>query len=151
MSNELICETERDSHREQQWLPVGFCFLNSRIVVCCRFYLMNMNFCRLLGFWQVGFTGKHCEWNSGLWNLVPVEFSSHASSREGPLEQSTGHALGPQLLTGHHSKVLMETDSLSRLKHWPKRTKCLRKCNSPVRKSWFPHLFPWFKVEQLDK
>ena len=139
MSNELFRETERESHGEQRWLPVAFWFLNSRIRVCCRFYLVNMNLCRLLGCWQVGFTGKHCEWNSGLWNSVPVEFSSHASSGAGPPEQSTGHALGPQLLTGHYSKVLMETDSLPRLKRWPKRTKCLRKCNSPVRKSWFPH------------
>lgn len=70
MSDELVCETETDSQREQacdRQRP-SHCSLNSGIMVCCGFYLMNMNFCGLLGFWQVGFTGKRFEWNSGLGN-----------------------------------------------------------------------------------
>ena len=85
-------------------------------MVCCELYLMNMLFCRLLGFSQVGFTGKRFEWSSGLGNSVPAEFDSHASSGEGPPEWSKGHALGPQLLPGDYSKVLVETDSLPRLR-----------------------------------
>ena len=66
----------------------------------------------------MGFTGKRFEWNSGLGNSVPAEFDSHASSGEGPPEWSEGHALGPQLLNVDYSKVMMETDSLPRLRLW---------------------------------
>ena len=119
MSDELVYETETDSQREQacDCQRPSHCSLNSRIMVCCGFYLMNMNFFGLLGFRQVGFTGKRFEWNSGLGNSVSAEFDSHATSGEGPPEWSEGHALGPQLLNVDYSKVMMETDSLPRLRH----------------------------------
>lgn len=73
------------AERTDLWLPAVFAlFPNSRIMVCYGLYLMNMHFCWLLGFSQVGFTGKRFEWHSGLGNSVPAEFDSRASSGESP-------------------------------------------------------------------
>lgn len=99
------------------WSEFSHCFLIFRIMVCYRSYLLNMNFCRLLGCGQAGFTGKHYEWNSVLWDSIPIEFNPHASSGLRIPEKANGRALGPQLLFGDYSNVLMEMDSLSRLEH----------------------------------